>query len=174
MQKVVKFGGSSLANSTQFEKVKNIVLSDPARRIVVVSALGKRTKDDYKITDLLFLTQAHLKYGVDEKSVFQIVKDRYLEVAKDLNLKLDLNKEFEIIESEFSKTIDKEMLVSRGEFLAAKMMAEYLDYKFIDLRSDKNNLVFKVQSTLIRYMREYLYNNNFTENLNKNLKIVKK
>lgn len=38
-----------------------------------------------------------------------------------------------------------------------------LDYRFIDLRSDKNILLFKVQSTLIRYMREYLYNNNFTE-----------
>ena len=51
MQKVVKFGGSSLANSTQFEKVKNIDKSDISRRIVVVSALGKRNKDDYKITD---------------------------------------------------------------------------------------------------------------------------
>ena len=98
MQKVVKFGGSSLANSTQFEKVKNIVKSDISRRIVVVSALGKRNKDDYKITDLLFLTQAHLKYGVDEKSVFQIVKDRYFEVANDLNLSLDLDLEFKNIE----------------------------------------------------------------------------
>ena len=134
MQKVVKFGGSSLANSTQFEKVKNIVTSDISRRIVVVSALGKRNKDDYKITDLLFLTQAHLKYGVDEKSVFQIVKDRYFEVAKDLNLSLDLDLEFKNIEKEFSKTIDKEMLVSRGEYLAAKMMAEYLGYQFIDAK----------------------------------------
>ena len=134
MQKVVKFGGSSLANSTQFEKVKNIVTSDISRRIVVVSALGKRNKDDYKITDLLFLTQAHLKYGVDEKSVFQIVKDRYFEVANDLNLSLDLDLEFKNIEKEFSKNVDKEMLVSRGEYLAAKMMAVYLGYQFIDAK----------------------------------------
>ena len=38
-----------------------------------------------------------------------------------------------------------------------------LDYRYIDLRSDKNILMFKVQSTLVRYMREYLYNNGFTE-----------
>ncbi len=132
MQKVVKFGGSSLADAGQFKKVKNIIESDAARNIVVVSALGKRCKDDHKITDLLYLTEAHLKYGVDAKSVFDIVKTRYLEVRDDLNLDFDLEKEFEIIESKFSKTIDKEMLVSRGEYLAAKMMADYLNYQFVD------------------------------------------
>ena len=50
---VTKFGGSSLSCATQFEKVKNIVLSDPKRKIVVVSALGKRNSSDTKITDLL-------------------------------------------------------------------------------------------------------------------------
>ncbi len=132
MQKVVKFGGSSLADAGQFAKVKNIIESDASRNIVVVSALGKRNKDDHKITDLLYLTEAHLKYGVDAKSVFDIVKTRYFEVKNDLNLDLDLEKEFEIIESKFSKTVDKEMLVSRGEYLAAKMMAKYLNYQFVD------------------------------------------
>ena len=74
MQKVVKFGGSSLADSNQFKKVKSIIESDESRKIVVVSALGKRNKQDYKITDLLYLTAAHLKYGVDEQQVFSIVK----------------------------------------------------------------------------------------------------
>lgn len=132
MQKVVKFGGSSLADSKQFQKVKDIITSDVSRSIVVVSALGKRYKDDYKITDLLYLTEAHLKYGVDAKSIFDIVKKRYNEVKSDLHLKLDLDKEFEIIESQFSKTVDKEMLVSRGEYLAAKLMADYLGYDFVD------------------------------------------
>ena len=132
MQKVVKFGGSSLADAGQFKKVKNIIESDNSRNIVVVSALGKRCKDDHKITDLLYLTEAHLKYGVDAKSVFDIVKTRYFEVKNDLNLDIDLEKEFEIIESKFSKNVDKEMLVSRGEYLAAKMMAAYLNYQFVD------------------------------------------
>ena len=127
MQKVVKFGGSSLADAGQFKKVKNIIESDSSRNIVVVSALGKRCKDDHKITDLLYLTEAHLKYGVDAESVFNIVK-----VKKDLNLNIDLEEEFKIIESKFSKNVDKEMLVSRGEYLAAKMMADYLNYQFVD------------------------------------------
>ena len=38
-----------------------------------------------------------------------------------------------------------------------------LDYRFLDLRNERNKMIFKVQSTLTRYLREYLYNNNFTE-----------
>lgn len=53
MLKITKFGGSSVANATQFKKVKNIVESDPARQYVVVSAPGRRTASDNKITDLL-------------------------------------------------------------------------------------------------------------------------
>ena len=134
MQKVVKFGGSSLADSNQFKKVKSIIESDESRKIVVVSALGKRNKQDYKITDLLYLTAAHLKYGVDEQQVFSIVKERYFEVLNDLGLNVDLENEFNIIEKEFSKNIDEEYLVSRGEFLAAKLMANFLGYTFVDAK----------------------------------------
>ena len=60
--KIVKFGGSSLADANQFRKVKRIVESDEKRKIIVVSAVGKRFKDDNKITDLLYLCHAHLHY----------------------------------------------------------------------------------------------------------------
>jgi len=134
MQKVVKFGGSSLANATQFKKVKNIVESDSSRNIVVVSALGKRNKEDHKITDLLYLTAAHLRYSVDAMSVFNIIKERYYEVKSELELDIDLDLEFKEIESHFSKNVDEEYLVSRGEYLAAKMMAKYLGFTFIDAK----------------------------------------
>ena len=134
MQKVVKFGGSSLANASQFSKVKSIIESDKSRNIVVVSALGKRNKDDHKITDLLYLTCAHLKYNVDAKSVFDIVKNRYLEVRNELGLKTNLEEEFIEIESKFSKNVDEEYVVSRGEYLASKLMADYLGFEFIDAK----------------------------------------
>lgn len=51
--KVVKFGGSSLASGKQIEKVFNIVNADPERKIIVVSAPGKRFSEDDKVTDLL-------------------------------------------------------------------------------------------------------------------------
>ena len=65
MVKIVKFGGSSVANATQFAKVKKIVESDEARQFVVVSAAGKANKDDNKITDLLYLCHAHIKYNIN-------------------------------------------------------------------------------------------------------------
>ena len=74
MLKVLKFGGSSLADGSQFAKVKNIVESDPEREVVVVSAPGKRDKGDNKITDLLYLIQAHLRYGVSFENVLGMVR----------------------------------------------------------------------------------------------------
>lgn len=165
MQKVVKFGGSSLANASQFKKVKNIVESDSSRNIVVVSALGKRTKEDHKITDLLYLTAAHLKYNVDAMSVFNIVKERYYEVKKELELDVDLDEEFKKIESNFSKNIDEEYLVSRGEFLAAKLMANYLGYQFVDAQ---DVIAFNYDGTV----NDKLINEKVKEVLTKNKKIV--
>ena len=145
MQKVVKFGGSSLADSNQFKKVKNIIESDPLRRIVVVSALGKRKKDDHKITDLLYLTCAHLKFQVDASSIFNIIKDRYNEIKDDLKIDIDLDKEYLEIEKAFNKNVDEEYVVSRGEYLCALLMAKYLNYTFIDA---KNVIYFNYDGTL--------------------------
>ena len=69
---VTKFGGSSLSCAAQFEKVKNIVTSDPKRKIVVVSALGKRKSSDTKITDLLYILHAHLKYSVPYNDIWNM------------------------------------------------------------------------------------------------------
>ncbi len=79
MLKVAKFGGSSLSDSAQFAKVKHIVESDDARKVVVVSAPGRRTSDDNKITDLLYLCKAHLKYDVSPDPIFEMISARYRE-----------------------------------------------------------------------------------------------
>lgn len=138
MIKVAKFGGSSLADGEQFKKVKNIIEKDSNRRYVVVSAAGKRNKEDNKITDLLYLCYAHIKYSVSYDPMFSLIENRYLEIRDALGLKCDLEKEFEIIRSKMKKGMNKEYLVSRGEYLSAKLMAEYLGYDFIDAE----NLIF--------------------------------
>ena len=86
MLKVLKFGGSSMADEVQFAKVRSIVEADPGRRVVVVSAAGKRFKNDHKITDLLYLCHAHLQYGVSCDAVFDMVRSRYLEIRDELSL----------------------------------------------------------------------------------------
>ena len=95
MIKVCKFGGTSLADSSQYKKVKSIIDKDSSRRVIVVSAPGKRNKSDYKITDLLYLTESHIKYHVDYNTIFNQSKERFYEIKNSLNLDIDLDKEFE-------------------------------------------------------------------------------
>ena len=132
MLKVLKFGGSSMADAKQFEKVKSIVQADPARRVVIVSAAGKRFSDDHKLTDLLYLCYAHLKYGVSCDTVFDMIRSRYMEIRDDLGLKTDLETEFAALRKKMDAGISQDELVSRGEYFAARLMADYLGYDFLD------------------------------------------
>ena len=84
--KITKFGGSSLANAFQIQKVCNIVLSDEERRVIVVSAPGKRTKDDIKVTDLLIATAKARLGGNSYKAELDKVIARYEEIADELNI----------------------------------------------------------------------------------------
>ena len=132
MFKVLKFGGSSMADANQYKKVKEIVTAEESRKVVVVSAAGKRFSGDHKITDLLYLCYAHLQYGVSSDSVFQLIKDRYVEIKNDLNLSVDIEAELYAIEKKMKKGITQDELVSRGEYLSAMLLADYLGYKFVD------------------------------------------
>ena len=132
MLKVLKFGGSSMADAKQFEKVKSIVQADPSRKVVIVSAAGKRFSDDHKLTDLLYLCHAHLKYGVACDSVFDMIRSRYMEIRDELGLKTDLESEFDALRRKMDKGISQDELVSRGEYFAARLMADYLGYDFLD------------------------------------------
>lgn len=133
MLKVTKFGGSSMADAGQYRKVRNIIMSDPARRVVVVSAAGKRNKQDHKVTDLLYLCHAHTQYGVDCSSIFDMIVSRYIQIRDELGLKVDLESEFAALKQRIdAKAVTRDELASRGEYFSAKLMAAYLGFQFID------------------------------------------
>ena len=133
MLKVTKFGGSSMADAGQYRKVRDIILSDPHRRVVIVSAAGKRDSSDHKLTDLLYLCHAHTKYGVACDSVFDMITSRYLEIRDELGLQLDLESEFAELKKRLdAKQVSEDELVSRGEYYSAKLMAAFLDFEFVD------------------------------------------
>ena len=133
MLKVTKFGGSSMADAGQYRKVRDIVLADPDRRVVIVSAAGKRFSADHKLTDLLYLCHAHVQYGVDSTPVFEMITSRYLEIRDELGLDLDLESEFAQLKKKLdAKSVSADELVSRGEYFSAKLMAAFLGFKFVD------------------------------------------
>ena len=132
MLKAAKFGGSSVAGAEQFKKVKSIIEADPSRRIVVVSAAGKRSADDHKLTDLLYLCHAHLTYGVSCDEILQTIEQRFARIRSELGLGYDVEGEMEALRARLDRSMSVDELVSRGEYFTARLMAEYLGYAFVD------------------------------------------
>ena len=132
MLKVAKFGGSSVAGAEQFRKVKAIVEADESRRVIVISAAGKRDGNDHKLTDLLYLVHAHLTYGVSCEEILRTVETRLLDIRDELELPIDISGELKEFERKLSKDTSVDEIVSRGEYFTSKLMAAYLDYAFVD------------------------------------------
>ena len=133
MLKVAKFGGSSMADANQYRKVKSIISADPARQVVVVSAAGKRNKKDHKITDLLYLCHARVRFGVECDAVFDMITQRYIQIRDELGLKTPLEEDFAILKQRLdSGTVTEDELASRGEYYSALLMAEFLGFRFVD------------------------------------------
>ena len=133
MKKVVKFGGSSLADGSQFKKVHDIIVDDQTRQYVVPSAPGKRFKEDIKVTDLLYQAYEHVEME-DFESIFKQIEQRYYDIQNELDIKIDLKVEFDEIKANFKNKMGKEYAASRGEYLNGKLLAAYLGFTFIDAK----------------------------------------
>ena len=148
--KVVKFGGSSLADAEHFKQVASIIKADPARRFVVPSAPGKRSKDDTKVTDMLYrcyeMTRNH--ENIDE--YFSLICDRYNGIIKELGLDFDISGELEYVKRSMQHNSGRDYAASRGEYLNGLILAKYLRYDFIDAENViffKDNGTFDEQKT---------------------------
>ena len=130
--KVAKFGGSSVADGIQMTKTKQIIEADKERKYVVVSAPGKRYDGDNKITDLLYLCKTHIDHNLPYEQVFQVICDRFMAIKINLGLKVDLQKEFEVMKQNLENGASADYIASRGEYLSALIIAEFLGYAFID------------------------------------------
>lgn len=130
--KVCKFGGSSLADAAQFKKVKQIIEADAQRVYIVPSAPGKRSSDDTKVTDLLYAYHAAVSSGEDGTAVFDEIRQRFVALRDELKLSTDIESYLETIFRDVQNGAGVDYTVSRGEFLNGILMADYLNYDFID------------------------------------------
>lgn len=133
MSKVVKFGGSSLADATQFKKVYDIINADKERKYVVPSAPGKRFKDDTKVTDLLYKAY-RAKSKSEFQATFEEMKQRYQDIIDGLDLNISLEEDFQIIQKAFEEQVGEDYAASRGEYLNGKLLANYLGFEFVDAK----------------------------------------
>jgi aspartate kinase len=130
--KVCKFGGSSVADAAQLEKVRAIVAADPARRIVVPSAPGKRSSDDIKITDQLYRCRGLAAAGHDLDEAWQWTEARYRSIVETLGLTLDLGPQLAEVRGRIEAGASTDYVASRGEYLNGFIVAALLGFEFID------------------------------------------
>ena len=129
---VAKFGGTSLADAGQFRKIKAIVEENPQRRILVVSAPGKRFPEDVKITDRLIRCYELARAGEDYEGELGQIQERFQKIMDGLSLSFPLEKEMELIREHLRTEPELHYMASRGEYLNAKLMALYLGFTFVD------------------------------------------
>lgn len=125
---VCKFGGTSLASADRMQRIRRIIEENPDRRYIIVSAPGKRNDADQKITDLL-LAAANARGGEGALILSRICR-RYADICRRLNLHYDPCPH--LMEAFSLHGEDHDYVASRGEYICAKIMAEYLRLPFVD------------------------------------------
>lgn len=130
--KVVKFGGSSLASASQIEKASAIIRAENARHYVVPSAPGKRFSGDTKVTDLLIRVYRQSEQGLPFADGLREITERYREIIDGLSLSIDLTAEFDAIAKQLEHGTTLDYIASRGEYLNGLILSEYLGFPFID------------------------------------------
>ena len=138
--KVVKFGGSSLADAEHFRQVASIIKADPARRYVVPSAPGKRYKEDTKVTDMLYECYEKIRKQESIDELYDKIKARYNGIIADLGLNFDISGELEYVKNAMMHRSGRDFAASRGEYLNGLILSKYLGYSFIDA---ENVIFFK-------------------------------
>lgn len=138
--KVVKFGGSSLADAEHFRRVADIIKADPARRFVIPSAPGKRFSGDIKVTDLLYSCYEEARAGQDISATYAHVVDRFRGIISELGMDFDISGELEYIKNALLHHSGRDFAASRGEYINGLILAKYLGYDFIDA---ENVIFFK-------------------------------
>lgn len=129
--KVCKFGGTSVASAEQIKKVVDIVLADVERRIVVVSAPGKRNSQDTKVTDLLITLGETALRGNDTTKALDAVVKRFSSIAEELHLEQSI---IETIQQDLKQRVEADKgdavlfmdaMKAAGEDNNAKLIAAY-------------------------------------------------
>lgn len=130
--KVAKFGGSSLADAHQCQKVIDIIKADPKRRVIVVSAPGKRTPGGHKVTDMLYLTHQLASIDMGGNEVFSSIAERYLNIRNGLGLAYPIEDDLDTVKQAIFDGAEADYCASRGEYLCARLLAAALDFEFVD------------------------------------------
>ena len=129
---VAKFGGTSVMDAEHFRRVREIIRQDEGRRFIVVSAPGKRSPEDPKVTDMLELAWRQATGGQETEGTLALIRDRFAGIIAELQLDFPLEAEIDKIRTLLAASPSRDEVLSRGEYLSARLMALYLGFTFVD------------------------------------------
>jgi aspartate kinase len=153
--KVAKFGGTSLADADQIRKTKQIIDADEGRRYIIVSAPGKRSEDDSKVTDLLYLLATHIEQHAPYGQILDLLRTRFIELEQGLGVDSGIAEEFDDFAAMLKIGVTTDYIASRGEYFNARVISEYLGYKFVDaanfvLFGDKGRFLMEETNNVLK------------------------
>ena len=126
---VSKFGGSSMADAGMFQRVREIIQDKRHPHYIVLSAPGRHSPGDEKITDLLCRANELFRKGENPDAVIKAVRSRFEEIASSLKIAMPAG----LLEGlETDVRISRDHAASRGEHLCAQLFAEYASLPFVD------------------------------------------
>lgn len=159
--KVVKIGGSSLADAKKIQKAVRIIRKDSDRRYIIPSAPGRRFAEDSKITDLLIICYELKKQNLSFDEPWGIITERFEEIVTELQLELDISTFLVEIRCKIEDGTTLDYVASRGEFLNGKILAEALGFDFVDAKDiiffDANGRFYEenTREALIKLSEKY-------------------
>ncbi len=127
-----KFGGSSVADASQFRKIRDILDKDDRRRVIVVSAPGRRRPDEAKITDLLYQCHHSARKKIPFDEAFALIRSRFLEIESELGLDAGMAAAMDAFHAQIAAGADGDFIASRGEHFSGRLMAAFLGAEFVD------------------------------------------
>ena len=129
---VSKFGSSAMANAERIKKTAEIIKSDPRRQYVVVSAPGRINPEEIQIKDLLYILYSKYEARENFQDTLTDIQARFEEIVNELGVNFNISGEI----AELNKTLlfgkTRDIIVSRGEYIIAKILAAYLGWTFMD------------------------------------------
>lgn len=132
---VSKFGGSSLGDSNTFKNVFQIVKADENRKFIVASAPGKANASDSKITDLLYLSYDLASNKINYSEILDSINMKYREIVNNLDITFDIDSALSNLDKDLREGKSREYIASRGEFINAQILANFLGYEFVDAKN---------------------------------------
>ena len=129
---VSKFGGISLADAEAIHKTTEVILSDPSRRYVVVSSPGIRSSDEIRITDLFYICHSRYHNRENFTEMLDKIEARFGEIVSGLGVGIDSKSLISSLKKDLFLGRTSDYIVSRGEYIMGRIMAEFLGWEFID------------------------------------------